>query len=86
MSEILAADHLTCLGMAAGEFGAQSVMFYMIEARELLYDLVEAATGARLTVSWCRVGGITRDLPADFGERNAAFSTWTPSSQTATSC
>ncbi len=35
-------DHLTCLGMAAGEVGAQSVMFYTLEARELLYDLVEA--------------------------------------------
>jgi len=62
-------DHLTCLGMAAGEVGAQTVMFYTLEARELLYDLVEAVTGARLTVSWCRVGGITRDLPEDFGDR-----------------
>ena len=62
-------DHLTCLGMAAGEVGAQTVMFYTLEARELLYDLVEAVTGARLTVTWCRIGGITRDLPDDFGER-----------------
>ena len=62
-------DHLTCLGMASGEVGAQTVMFYTLEARELLYDLVEAVTGARLTVSWCRVGGITRDLPDDFGDR-----------------
>ncbi len=70
MSEISRiTDHLTCLGMASGEVGAQTVMFYMLEARELLYDLVEAATGARLTVSWCRVGGITRDLPDDFGDR-----------------
>jgi NADH-quinone oxidoreductase subunit D len=56
-------DHLTCLGMAAGELGAQTVMFYTLEAREMLYDLVEAVTGARVTVSWCRVGGIARDLP-----------------------
>src|SRR3990172_6008166 len=62
-------DHLTCLGMAAGEVGAQTAMFYMMEARELLYDLVEAVTGARLTVSWCRVGGVARDLPEDFAER-----------------
>ncbi len=62
-------DHLTCLGMAASEVGAQTVMFYMLEARELLYDLVEAVTGARLTVSWCRIGGIARDLPEDFGDR-----------------
>ena len=62
-------DHLTCLGMAAGEVGAQTVMFYALEARELLYDLVEAVTGARLTVTWCRIGGIARDLPDDFGDR-----------------
>ena len=64
-------DHLTCLGMASGEVGAQTVMFYMLEAREFLYDLVEAVTGARLTVTWCRVGGITRDLPDDFNDRIA---------------
>jgi NADH-quinone oxidoreductase subunit D len=65
-------DHLTCLGMASGEVGAQTVMFYTLEAREFLYDLVEAVTGARLTVTWCRVGGVTRDLPADFNDRIAA--------------
>jgi NADH-quinone oxidoreductase subunit D len=70
MSEVARiADHLTCLGMAAGELGAQSVMFFMIEARELLYDLFEAVTGARLTVTWCRVGGLSRDLPEDFGDQ-----------------
>jgi NADH-quinone oxidoreductase subunit D len=62
-------DHLTCLGMAASEIGAISAGFLMIEAREFLYDLVEALTGARLTVTYCRLGGVMRDLPADFAER-----------------
>jgi len=31
-------DHLTCLGMSASEVGAVTVAFYMMEARELLYD------------------------------------------------
>jgi NADH-quinone oxidoreductase subunit D len=64
-------DHLTCLGMASSEVGATTVAFYMLEARELLYDLVEAVTGARLTVTWCRLGGVSHDLPADFNERIA---------------
>src|SRR6516165_9883954 len=64
-------DHLTCLGMASQEVGATTVAFYLLEAREFLYDLVEAVTGARLTVSWCRVGGVTHDLPADFKSRIA---------------
>jgi NADH-quinone oxidoreductase subunit D len=62
-------DHLTCLGMAASELGAISAGFLMIEAREFLYDLVEALTGARLTVTYCRLGGVMRDLPAGFAER-----------------
>ncbi len=64
-------DHLTCLGMAASEIGAISAAFYMLEAREYLYDLVEAITGARLTVTYCRLGGVTNDLPPDFHSRLA---------------
>ena len=75
MSEISRiTDHLTCLGMAAAEAGAISVGFYLMESRETLYDLVTAVTGARLTVSYARVGGVTHDLPQDFAERvRAAF-------------
>jgi len=62
-------DHMTCLGAGAMEMGAQTVLFYMMEAREFLYDLIEAVTGARVTVTWCRVGGVTHDLPADFTDR-----------------
>ena len=62
-------DHLTCLGMAANELGAISAGFYILEAREFLYDLVEAICGARLTVTYCRLGGVMTDLPADMTER-----------------
>src|SRR5438876_8700625 len=65
-------DHLTCLGMAANEIGAISAGFYMLEAREFLYDLVEAVCGARLTVTYCRLGGVIKDLPADMKESTAA--------------
>ncbi len=62
-------DHLTCIGASAMELGAFSVFLYMIKAREYLWDLVELVTGARLTVSYCRVGGIKADLPEGFAER-----------------
>jgi NADH-quinone oxidoreductase subunit D len=55
--------------MAAQEIGAISAGFYMLEARETLYDLVEAVTGARVTVTYCRIGRVMADLPADFTER-----------------
>ena len=66
-------DHLTCVGATAMELGAFTVFLYMIKAREYLWELVEKVTGARLTVSFCRVGGVKADLPEDFVElcRNA---------------
>ena len=65
-------DHLTCLGASAMELGAMTVMLYMMQAREYLWELIEEASGARLTVSFSRVGGLCADLPAGFGERLAA--------------
>jgi NADH-quinone oxidoreductase subunit D len=60
------ADHLTCVGATAMELGAFTVFLYMIKAREFLWELIEQVTGARLTVSYCRVGGVKADLPDDF--------------------
>jgi NADH-quinone oxidoreductase subunit D len=67
-------DHLTCVGASAMELGAFTVFLYMIKAREFLWELVEEVTGARLTISYGRVGGVKADLPAGFGEQmRAAF-------------
>jgi NADH-quinone oxidoreductase subunit D len=69
MSEISRiTDHLTCIGAGAMELGAFTVFLYMIKAREFLWELVEMVTGARLTVSYCRVGGVKGDLPEGFEE------------------
>ena len=69
MSEISRiGDHLTCVGATAMELGAFTVFLYMIKAREYLWDLVEKVTGARLTVTYCRVGGVKADLPEGFAE------------------
>ncbi|MGH9324545.1 MAG: NADH-quinone oxidoreductase subunit D [Vicinamibacteria bacterium] len=70
MSEISRiTDHLTCIGAGAMELGAFTVFLYMIKAREFLWELVEMVTGARLTVSYCRVGGVKADLPEGFEEQ-----------------
>ena len=61
-------DHLTSVGATAMELGAFTVFLYMIKAREYLWELVEMVSGARLTVSYCRVGGVKADLPDDFAE------------------
>jgi NADH-quinone oxidoreductase subunit D len=61
-------DHLTCCGMASSELGAITAAFYMLEAREHLMRIMEVLTGARLTVTYVRVGGVKHDLPHDFAE------------------
>ncbi len=73
MSEISRiSDHLTCLGASAMELGAFTVMLYLMQAREALWELVEEVTGARLTISYGRVGGLKSDLPDGFATRMAA--------------
>ncbi len=67
MSEISRiCDHLTCIAATAMELGAFTVFLYMIKAREFLWELVEDVTGARLTISYGRVGGVKADLPDGF--------------------
>jgi NADH-quinone oxidoreductase subunit D len=62
-------DHLTCVGAGAMELGALTAFLYAIKAREYTWQLIEEVTGARLTISYTRVGGVIRDLPANFEER-----------------
>ncbi len=70
MSEISrVTDHLTCIGATAMELGAMTVFLYMIKAREYLYELVEEITGARLTISYVRIGGVKADLTEGFADR-----------------
>jgi NADH-quinone oxidoreductase subunit D len=57
-------DHLTCLAAGAMELGAFTVFFYLIKAREWLWELLEEVSGARLTHSYVRIGGVVADLPS----------------------
>ena len=54
--------------LAGGTADSGAVFLYMIKARKYLWELVEKVTGARMTVSYCRVGGVKADLPEDFAE------------------
>lgn len=70
MSEISRiSDHLTCIGASAMELGAFTVFLYMMKAREWLYELIEDVCGARVTVSYVRIGGLKADLPEGFKAR-----------------
>ncbi len=61
-------DHLTCVAATAMELGAMTAFLYLMKAREYLYEIVESVTGARLTISYGRVGGVKGDLPDGFQE------------------
>jgi NADH-quinone oxidoreductase subunit D len=57
-------DHLTCVGASAMELGAFTAFLYFLKCREWLYELLEKVSGARLTHSYVRIGGVGKDLPA----------------------
>jgi NADH-quinone oxidoreductase subunit D len=62
-------DHLTCIAASAMELGAMTAFLYLMKAREYLYEIIEDVTGARLTISYGRIGGVKGDLPAGVKEK-----------------
>ncbi len=67
------ADHLIWLGMGALDLGAFTAFLYGFKEREKLYSIFEKATGARLTTSYTRVGGVLRDLYDGFEDEVNSF-------------
>ena len=65
--------HLLGLGAFAMDVGALTVFLYTFREREVIYDFMEALTGARFTVSFTRVGGLARDLPDGWAEAVRRF-------------
>jgi len=67
------ASHLVWLGTHALDIGAMSVFFYCFRHREKILNLIEAASGGRMTPSYFRIGGLMMDLPAGFDRRCKQF-------------
>lgn len=59
-------DHLVCVGTNIVDIGALTNFWYTFNVREKVYTLFEKITGARLTYSYTRIGGLSRDLYDDF--------------------
>ena len=57
------ASHLVWLGTYALDLGAVSVYFYAFQAREAILDMYETVSGARMNLSYIRVGGLQYDIP-----------------------
>ncbi|HTN85545.1 MAG TPA: NADH-quinone oxidoreductase subunit D [Sorangium sp.] len=59
-------DHMICSGAMAMELGAFTPFLYLCRAREIFWEIFEEETGARLTHSFGRVGGMARPPTPDF--------------------
>ena len=64
-------NHLMFMGSYPLELGAMTPMFYVFREREMIQDLMESATGARMHHSFARVGGLKDDLPRGFLKQSA---------------
>jgi NADH-quinone oxidoreductase subunit D len=64
MSRII--SHLVWLGTTGIDLGAFTPFLWSFQQRERIYNLQEMWTGARLTTSLTRVGGMMADVPVDF--------------------
>jgi NADH-quinone oxidoreductase subunit D len=67
------ASHMVWLGTHALDIGAMSPFFYAFRPREKILNLIEAASGGRMTPSYFRIGGLMMDLPAGFDRRVKQF-------------
>jgi NADH-quinone oxidoreductase subunit D len=57
------ADHMTCTAAALMELGAMTAFLYLVTIRDAIYEHLANLTGARLTYTYGRIGGLARDLP-----------------------
>jgi NADH-quinone oxidoreductase subunit D len=69
-------NHLMFCGSYPLELGAITPVFYAFREREIIQNLMESATGARMHHSFARVGGLKDDLPRGFLKESAEALKW----------
>jgi len=65
------ADHLTCIAASLMELGAMTAFLYLVMIRDYIYEHLADLTGARVTYTYSRIGGLACDLPAGWLARLA---------------
>jgi NADH dehydrogenase I D subunit len=72
-------NHLLWLATHALDVGAMTVFLYCFREREKILDLFERLCGARLTVTYPRIGGLKNDVDSQWLEDVYAFTDEFPS-------
>lgn len=67
------ADHLTCIAASLMELGAMTAFLYLVTIRDYVYEHLADITGARVTYTFGRIGGVVRDVPEGWLERLEAI-------------
>ena len=58
-------NHLLWIGTAGLDLGAMTIFIYAFREREMIMDVYEAVSGARMHATYYRPGGVYRDLPEE---------------------
>jgi NADH-quinone oxidoreductase subunit D len=66
-------DHLLNVGTTGLDLGAFTAFLYAFQQRELIYDIVEYASGQRFHTSYTRVGGVSFDVNEDWANKVRKF-------------
>ena len=66
-------SHLLWIGTTALDIGAMTIFLWTFQEREKIYDLHETFTGARITTSATRIGGMMADLPVGWIDALKSF-------------
>ena len=62
-------DHLTCIAASLMELGAMTAFLYLVTIRDYMYEHLAQLTGARVTYTYGRIGGLANDLPDGWLDR-----------------
>jgi NADH-quinone oxidoreductase subunit D len=63
------ADHVTCIAASVMEMGGMTAFLYLMTVRDYIFEHMNQLSGARLTYSYVRIGGMARDVPDGWLER-----------------
>jgi NADH-quinone oxidoreductase subunit D len=70
------ASHVMWYAAFVQDLGLMSPFLYGMRDRDLLLDLFQSFTGARMTYEYMRVGGVRNDLPGGFTDRTRKVMDW----------